>query len=98
MPIKKNWSKATTRHVTANVPEKGGLYELRAFGELVYIGKAQNLRQRLLDHLNKRNPNYYRYKTAGFLQRPSSLEKQHLDRYGNTRAEMPPWNKRDPRR
>jgi excinuclease UvrABC nuclease subunit len=73
------------------------VYELKAFGELVYIGRASNLRRRLLEHLGERNPNYYRYETAGLFQRPSSLEKHHLNAYGNSVTEMPPWNSRDPR-
>lgn len=98
MPISKNWSRAKAQHITTNVPEKKGVYELKAFGELVYIGRAQNLRDRLLTHLNERSPNYYRYKKAGLFQSPSRLEQQHLTAYGHTDAEMPPWNNRDPRK
>jgi len=97
MPVSKNWSRASDAHIKANVPSKGGIYELKAFGELVYIGQASNLQRRLIEHLNERNPNYYRYDTAGFLTSPSSMEKQHLTSYGSTEAETPPWNNRDPR-
>lgn len=98
MPIRKNWSRATKKHISRNVPEKGGVYELRAFGELVYIGKAdRNLKSRLLDHVRSRNPNYYRFQTAGLLQRPSKMERQHLTRYDSSKEAMPPWNQRDPR-
>jgi hypothetical protein len=97
MPIGKKWSKATNRHISSNAPTKGGVYELKAFGNLVYIGKANNLQRRLLEHLDKRDPNYYRYETAGFLTSPSSMERDHLDAYGHTTAEMPSWNNRDPR-
>lgn len=98
MPIRKNWSRAKKQHIVQNVPEKGGVYELHAFGELVYIGKAdRNLKGRLLDHVRSLSPNYYRYQTAGFLQRPSKMERQHLTRYGSTKQEMPSWNTRDPR-
>lgn len=98
MPISKKWSRASSRHVKSNVPTRGGVYELKAFGELVYIGKANDLQRRLLEHLNERNPNYYRYKKAGFLTRPSSMEKEHLTKYGNGKSQIPPWNERDPRR
>lgn len=98
MPIGKKWSRASARNVRSNIPTKGGVYELNAFGKLVYIGKASNLQRRLLEHLNKRSPNYYRYETAGFLTSTSRMEKDHLDRYGTTTAEIPPWNNRDPRR
>lgn len=98
MPIGKKWSRANSRHVKSNAPTRGGVYELKAFGELVYVGKASNLRRRLLEHLNERSPNYYRFQTAGLLSRPSSMEKEQLTAYGNTTAETPPWNNRDPRR
>jgi hypothetical protein len=71
---------------------------LKAFGELVYIGKASNLRRRLLEPLNERSPNYFRYETAGFLRRPSSMEKEHFTAYGNGKSQLPSWNERDPRR
>ena len=98
MPINKKWSRASPRHVKSNAPTKGGVYELKAFGNLVYIGKASNLRRRLLEHLNERNPNYFRFKKAGFLKRPSSMEKEHFSGYGTTEEKIPPWNERDPRR
>jgi predicted GIY-YIG superfamily endonuclease len=98
VPISKNWSRASTRHIEENAPTEGGVYELKTFGKLVYVGKASNLQRRLLTHLNERNPNYYRYKKAGFLQRPGSMEKEHLTAYGATDAEIPPWNDHDPRR
>lgn len=97
MPIPKNWSQGSKQHVQQNVPQKGGVYELRAFGELAYIGKASNLQRRLLTHLSERNPNYYRFETAGFLTRPAKMEKTHLNRYGQSQSEMPPWNSHDPR-
>ena len=98
MPIRKNWSRATKKHISRNAPEKGGVYELRAFGDLVYVGKAdRNLKGRLLDHVRERSPNYYRYQTAGFLQNPNKMERQHLTRYGSTKQVMPSWNNRDPR-
>jgi hypothetical protein len=97
MPITKNWSTATPAHVRQHVPAKGGVYELKAFGELVYIGQASNLQRRLLTHLNERNPNYYRYDTAGFLGSPQRMERDELTQYGGTDAALPPWNDRDPR-
>lgn len=98
MPIGKKWSRASTQHIKSYASTKGGVYELKAFGDLVYIGKASNLRHRLLEHLNERSPNYYRYETASFFQSPSRLENQHLTAYSASEAEMPAWNNRDPRR
>lgn len=97
MPISKKWSKATKHSIRRNVPESGGVYELKAFGELVYIGSSGNLQNRLLTHLEERNPNFYRYETAGLFTSPSSLEQKHLESYGSTKDEMPPWNERAPR-
>lgn len=89
MPISKKWSPATREHIVANAPTSGGVYELKSFGELVYIGRAGNLRNRLLTHLRERNPNYYRYNTAGFFSNPASMEANHLDAYGYSRDDLP---------
>lgn len=96
MPIPKKWSRASKQRIARDVPESSGVYELKAFGKLVYVGKASNLRSRLLTHLRDRNPNYYRYETVGFLGSPSRLEGKHLRAYGSTEEEMPPWNQRVP--
>lgn len=97
MPISKKWSRATSRHVRENALPKSGVYELKAFGELVYVGHAKDLQERLLDHLRARNPKYYRYDTAGLFQRPSRMEQNHIEAYGRKGDEIPPSNKRDPR-
>lgn len=97
MPVSKKWSPATRAHIKANAPTSSGVYELKSFGELVYIGRARNLQSRLLEHLNQRNPNYYRFETAGFFSSAASMETEHLDSYGYTKSAMPKWNQRDPR-
>lgn len=101
MPIRKNWSEATVGHVKANVPEKGGIYELKSFGELTYIGKSDNLRNRLLIHLSDKEPNAYRFETTSgwwiFGESPKQLEDEHLTAYGNTDEILPPWNSNDTR-
>jgi excinuclease UvrABC nuclease subunit len=98
MPISKKWSKATERNVKRKVPNKRGAYELKSFGDLVYIGKARNLQRRLLEHLNERDPNYYRYETASLFSSPGRMEKKYLTQFGNSEAAMPSWNNRDPRK
>lgn len=98
MPISKKWSKATESHIKRNAPGKKGVYELRSFGTLVYIGKASNLQRRLLEHLDKRSPNYYRFETAGLLSSIGKMEQKHLTKFGSSEGEMPRWNNRDPRR
>lgn len=98
MPIGKKWSKATASHIKKNVPEKGGVYELRSFGELVYIGKASNLRNRLLLHNRDRSPNYYRYTVArGWFTSPKDYEDKHLTQYERKHGKLPRWNKNDTR-
>jgi len=98
MPVSKKWSQATRAHIKRNVPEKKGIYELKCFGELKYIGKAKNLQRRLLEHNSDRDPNYYRFKKAGWLTSHSRLEDKHFTQYGSTDEEIPPWNKNDTRK
>lgn len=96
MPIAKKWSRATPGNIESHAPMSSGVYELKAFGKLVYVGRASNLQHRLLEHLNQRNPNYYRYETAGLFQRPSSMEAEHLEVYESKHGKLPPWNERAP--
>lgn len=99
MPIQnKRWSNATKDHITDTVPEKSGVYELRSFGNLVYIGKADNLRRRLLEHLNSKDPNKFRYETVtGFFSSAKSREDELLSRYEEKHGKLPPWNSNDTR-
>ncbi len=99
MPIHdKQWSDATKYHIKKNVPEKAGVYELRSFGELKYIGKAKNLRRRLREHLNDTNPNKYRFEiVTGFFSSAKSREDELLDWYEDKHGELPPWNSNDTR-
>ncbi|MFC4359285.1 GIY-YIG nuclease family protein [Halobium salinum] len=96
MPINKNWSKATKKHIEANVPAKGGVYELKSFGEQVYVGSSRNLQERLLTHLEKRSPNKYRFETAGWLQSHQKLERKHYTRFVDKYGKPPHWNDRRP--
>jgi hypothetical protein len=100
MPIQnKRWSTATKDHVRDIVPERPGVYELKCFGKLVYIGKADNLRRRMLEHLNTKNPNKFRYETVtGWFSSPKGREDELLDRYEEKQGKLPPWNKNDTRR
>ncbi|WP_135305562.1 DUF7508 domain-containing protein [Haloarcula amylovorans] len=96
MPIGKTWSKATESHIKNNVPTRKGVYELHSFGEVKYIGSSKNLQHRLLEHLDKRNPNKYRFKTVGFLTRPVKAERKHYDRHVDKYGSEPDWNDRQP--
>ncbi len=97
MPIGKKYSTASEEKIKKDVPESGGVYELGSFGDTVYIGKANNLRRRLLEHYREKNPNKFRYKKTGFFSSPKRMEDKHLTRYGDTDDELPPWNSDDTR-
>jgi len=97
MPISKRFSTASKGHIKNNAPTSSGIYELKCFGKLVYIGRASNLQRRLLEHLSERDPNGYRFKKTSFLQRPKSLEDKHLTRYEEKHGSLPPWNNNDTR-
>jgi len=95
----KRWSSATRSHVKDIVREKPGVYELKSFGELKYIGMdGKNLQRQILEHLNEKNPNKFRYETVtGFFSSPKKREDELLDWYENRYSRLPPWNKNDTR-
>ncbi|QIB75711.1 GIY-YIG nuclease family protein [Halogeometricum borinquense] len=96
MPIKKNWSKATKQQIKSKVPEKKGIYELKSFGEVKYVGSSSDLRRRLLEHLDDRNPNYYRFKKLGFFSSLKNAEREHYDRHVDKYGQPPTWNEKRP--
>lgn len=96
MPIDKNWSKATKAHIKQNVPKKKGIYELKSFGEPVYVGSSKDLQGRLLRHLNERNPNKYRFKKLGIFSNRVKVERKHYDRHEEKYGEPPKWNDKRP--
>lgn len=97
MPINGRFAKATGENIKEQVPEKSGVYELKSFGNFVYIGKANNLQRRILEHNRKKDPNGFRYETAGLFKSAKSLEDKHLDRYEEKNGKLPPWNTADTR-
>jgi len=97
MPIAKNWSRANSTHIKNNAPTKSGVYELKSFGKLKYIGHASNIQRRLLEHLSERDPNYYRFEAAGFFSSSKKMEDKHLTRYERKNGSLPPWNDNDTR-
>lgn len=97
MPITKPYRTATREDVKSNAPTSSGVYELKSFGELKYIGRAKNLRRRILEHLSEKNPNKYRFKKTGFLQSAKSLEDTHLTRYEDKNGSLTDWNHNDTR-
>lgn len=96
MPIPKRWSTATRSKIEADVPPSPGVYELRCFGQLCYIGHSSNLQRRLLTHLSQRDPNKFRVETCPH-GRSKRLEDEHLSRYEDRHGELPPWNRADTR-
>ncbi|WP_147299485.1 MULTISPECIES: GIY-YIG nuclease family protein [unclassified Haloferax] len=96
MPIDKKWSKATEQHIKSNAPKKKGVYELKMFGEIKYVGRSSNLRRRLLEHLEKRNPTFYRFKKLGFLSSARKAEQNHYDRHVEKHGQPPEWNDKRP--
>jgi len=99
MPISKKWSKMNRSKIERSAPTDGGVYELTSFGKqrALYIGSTGNLQRRLLEHLDDKNPNQFRFKEAGFFQSPGSMEQDAFDNYENKYGKTPPWNTQDPR-
>lgn len=99
MPISKKWSKMTRVSIKQKAPSSPGVYELTSFGERrpLYIGRTQNLQQRLLRHLSESRPNKFRFEKAGWLTSPKALERKHFEQYVNKYGAIPPWNTQDPR-
>jgi predicted GIY-YIG superfamily endonuclease len=97
MPIDGRFATAKVERIKDLAPEKGGVYELKSFGELVYIGKADNLQRRILEHNREKDPNGFRYDTAGIFKSPKKLEDKHLSRYEEKNGKLPPWNTADTR-
>ena len=56
------WRSYTEKDVRANAPATAGVYMLRVKSkddgrQIIYVGQASNLRERLLDHLSSNEPN-----------------------------------------
>jgi len=96
MPISKPYTKATEAKIVSKVPQKAGVYELKSFGETKYIGSSKNLQERLLTHLEARNPNWFRFKKAGFLSSHKKMEREHYDRHVEKYGSAPDWNQKRP--
>ncbi|MFT4890262.1 MAG: hypothetical protein ACI9YT_001176 [Halobacteriales archaeon] len=92
MPIHSSWRPASAEHVRLNVPQEAGVFELKSFGNLVYIGKADDLKAALLELLDERSPNYYRIETPELLASVDDLHERHLHRYQREHGGFPAWN------
>jgi len=96
MPIRKPYTTATVAKIESKAPQKSGVYELKSFGELKYIGSSQNLQKRLLTHVRERNPNKFRFKTTGFFGSHKKMEREHYNRYIDKNGSSPDWNDKRP--
>jgi len=101
MPIRKKWSVFSWDNVD-RAPEEPGIYELGNLkGEIVYVGKAGNLRQRLSQHKNdpsKARSKYFRYATTAlFFDSPLDMERRHGEKYEEKHGRLPSKQKRLPR-
>lgn len=99
MPISKKWSTMKRSKIERSAPTDGGVYELTSFGEqrALYIGSTDDLQRRLLEHLDDKKPNRFRFKEASLFQSPGSMEEDVFDNYEDKYGETPPWNTQDPR-
>ncbi len=93
MPIHKEWRPASKDHVSLNVPSQSGIYELKSFGTLVYIGRADDLAAALSEALDRRTPNYYRYRTLDLLEDLAEIHANHLSHYEDEHGQLPAWNR-----
>jgi len=93
MPIHKEWHPATEDHVSLNAPSEAGVYELKSFGTLVYVGRAEDLSAAILSMLAERTPNYYRYRTLDLMEDLDEVYHEHRDRYEAEHGQLPAWNR-----
>jgi len=93
MPIHNDWRPATEDHVSLNVPSEPGIYELKSFGTLVYVGAADDLAAALSETLERRTPNYYRYQTLDLMEDIDDLHDDHLRQYETDHGQLPAWNR-----
>ncbi len=79
----------------SSVPESEGVYELFDTGKnLIYIGRSDNLRRRLTEHLNTsdaciKSASYFTYEVTS---RSISREQELLAEYKRIHGKYPPCN------
>jgi hypothetical protein len=92
MPIQKRWSKATVENVRERAPAGKGVYELKSFGELVFVGYSRFLRDDLAEVVERQTPNYFRFQTVSFPAEARRVARRHYDRFVETNGSPPRWN------
>lgn len=96
MPIQKRWSKASVDRVEERAPVGKGVYELKSFGELVFVGYSRFLRRDLARAVERQTPNYFRFQTVEFPAEARRVARRHYDRFVETEGEPPRWNAQPP--
>ena len=92
MPIQKRWSKATVDRVEQRAPVGKGVYELKSFGELVFVGYSRFLRRDLAGVVERQTPNYFRVQPVEFPAEARRVARRHYDRFVETEGRRPRWN------
>ena len=94
MTLTATWSQLTSWDIQY-VPEKEGVYELADNSQsIIYIGRSNNLRRRLSEHLNSddhclRNARYFRYEQTW---RSEERERELLNEYRRIHGRLPRCN------
>jgi len=96
MPIQKRWSKATVDRVEERAPVGKGVYELKSFGELVFVGHSRFLRRDLARVVERQTPNYFRVQSVEFPTEARRAARRHYDRFVETEGRRPRWNTERP--
>lgn len=77
-----------------NAPERPGVYQLNANSETLYFGQSNNLRRRLLEHLNSNDQCISRTTKFAYQEtnNPEDLEDRILKKYKDTYGGTPLCN------
>jgi predicted GIY-YIG superfamily endonuclease len=101
MPIKSRWHKFTRENLE-KLPQEEGAYELaNAKKSIIRIGSSNNLRRRLITHLNSGEfptAQYFRCELVGFfdLDTGKDREAHHAEKFRRAHSRKPKYSKRLP--
>lgn len=103
MPIQKRWTRFAAENVD-KLPQKEGVYDLaNAKKSIIRHGSSNNLRRRIMTHLNDEKLStvrYFRCEYLGFfdMDTPKTREARHAERYFAQHGRKPKYTKRSPRK
>lgn len=96
---KLSWSewKSFTNSDVENVPQSSGVYRLDTVAETLYIGKTDNLRRRLMEHLNSddtciKKATVFKYMAT---TAPERTEDSLLKDYKKRHGKLPECNEKE---